>query len=573
MKPFKEALYEAVLFSYGKTLAKYNVFDQETILKNVGREIIEYLANEGYKLKEQGSLEDIKSVITFFVNNGFASSIDVEETDMGERILWHDLYGRDAYAKLQKFSNNPFLSCPLNASAIYVADKYGKTLKLKEKYFSEGSREVSSIEVIADKDDSEHMLNPLVIENARLFDLAEERNNKLEKANKELQILQKKYVNAQKMEAIGTLVGGIAHNFNSMLTGMLGKVYLASIDPGSNKAIKHLDDVQAIGHRAVDMISQLLVFSSDDSVERSSFSLSALYKKTVRLACFGLSDDITVITDITDEELFVFGNANELQQLLLNLINNARDALLDEKEKTIRISLDKKKVETDTYSKTCNICASYAAHLIVEDSGAEIAKQHLEKIYDPFFTTKEVGQGTGLGLSTVYGTVKSHDGDIQVKSEKNKETTFTVCFPLVEEINYDVPFEQIIDTSEMNATVLLVDDNSIIRDIISQILSNLGYHVLLATDREQAIDLFRENLDEINLVLSGFAMSETSDSEILYKMREMKPQLAIILITEDPLDDVQLKLQSDTIKLVEKPINLSELSREICASLLTDTSG
>ncbi|MBN1993555.1 MAG: hypothetical protein JW953_12720 [Anaerolineae bacterium] len=190
MKDFEKALYEALLVAFGKILAKYNVFAQGYILKDVGKEIIDYLNNHGFAFEEKGDLEDLSALTELFVKNGFAERLDIEPADKGQNYIWHNLYGAAAYEELYAIIANPFLSCPLNLCLYYLADKHNKTMRLYRKTFDVQNNVVESQYELVDKDmPQEEDIDPLVIENARLYELAQERADSLEKALKELKIL------------------------------------------------------------------------------------------------------------------------------------------------------------------------------------------------------------------------------------------------------------------------------------------------------------------------------------------------------------------------------------------------
>lgn len=190
MKDFQQVLYEGVLVSFGKILAKYNTFAQGSILKDVGKELIEYLNRHGFGFEEQGSFEDVARITQLFIENGFAEKIDVVPMERGNNFIWHNLYGIAAYKELHDVSDNPFLACPLNACLYYLADKHHKTMRLLSKSFDiDHSAAQSQYEVIDKEEVNAENFDALVIENARLYELANERAEKLEKAYKEIKTL------------------------------------------------------------------------------------------------------------------------------------------------------------------------------------------------------------------------------------------------------------------------------------------------------------------------------------------------------------------------------------------------
>ncbi len=190
MEDFERTLYESLLVAFGKILAKYNAFAQGSILRDVGKEIIEYLNRHGFDFEEMGDISDLSRLTNLFIANGFAEKLEVHPAEKGHNYVWYGLYGRAAYKELHDISDNPFLACPLNLCLYYLAQKHGKTMKLLDKQFDGESNVVESqYEVVDSEPLSVGDLDPLVIENARLYELAQERADRLEKAQKEIRTL------------------------------------------------------------------------------------------------------------------------------------------------------------------------------------------------------------------------------------------------------------------------------------------------------------------------------------------------------------------------------------------------
>ena len=190
MDDFHNVLYEAVLVAFGKVLAKYNIFTQGVILKDVGKEIIEYLNSHGFQFQETGHLSDLEDLTQLFVKSGFADGLEIEPADKGQNYIWRNLHGIAAYKELFDIADNPFLSCPLNLCLYYVADKHNKTMRLHKKSFDMEHQTAESQYELVDKQPCEAgTVDPLVIENVRLYELAQERADRLEKAYKEIKIL------------------------------------------------------------------------------------------------------------------------------------------------------------------------------------------------------------------------------------------------------------------------------------------------------------------------------------------------------------------------------------------------
>lgn len=190
MEDFERTLYESLLVAFGKILAKYNAFAQGSILRDVGKEIIEYLNRHGFEFEENGDVSDLARLTNLFIENGFAEKLEVSPAEKGHNYVWHNLYGRAAYKELHDISDNPFLACPLNLCLYYLAQKHGKTMRLLDKHFHGDCDVVESQYEVVDAAPLEAGdLDPLVIENARLYELAQERADRLEKAQKEIRTL------------------------------------------------------------------------------------------------------------------------------------------------------------------------------------------------------------------------------------------------------------------------------------------------------------------------------------------------------------------------------------------------
>jgi len=237
---------------------------------------------------------------------------------------------------------------------------------------------------------------------------------------------------SQKIEALGRLIGGVAHNFNNILSGIIGKVYLARKKTDSPDAIRHMDDIHDLGQNGARLIKHLQNFSRQSQQEKQRLSLNLLFKSAVRAASIDMPADVQVITDFPTSELGMLGDAAQLEQVATHLLTNARDAVAQTAEKIIRVSLEKQSSKQCPLPEHCSCSSNHVAMLTVEDSGCGIPQADLEHIFDPFFTRKKQDEGAGLGLSICSGTVQSHGGMIHVESEPGKGARFIVCLPLTD---------------------------------------------------------------------------------------------------------------------------------------------
>ncbi len=363
--------------------------------------------------------------------------------------------------------------------------------------------------------------------------------------------MEEKFLQAQKMEAVGTLVGGIAHDFNNILAAITGSAFLAHRKLGESKHLRHIE-LQA--ERASDMVKQLLAFARKDIIKMEVLSLNALVRQSTKLFKMATSEDIQVNIDICPDELIVKGDATQLQQVLMNLVNNARDALHESSTPVISISVTK--------SQTEQACIS------VSDNGHGIDDDHLNDIFEPFFTQKDVGKGTGLGLAMVKGTIESHGGIIDVESVIGQGTTFSFCLPLSEHHPDDI-----VGNAKKNdilaigggECILLVDDEPVVREVNRAILEELGYRVLEAADGLQAVAIFEADCAHIKLIVMDVVMPRMGGIKAADDIRKISAKVPIIFATG--YDRSQVLGKSNQLlshsKVMTKPFSASALNQSI----------
>ncbi|MES0370829.1 MAG: ATP-binding protein, partial [Mariprofundaceae bacterium] len=384
----------------------------------------------------------------------------------------------------------------------------------------------------------------------------------------EYEDLESQFHQAQKMEAMGVLVGGIAHDFNNMLAGMTGNLYLAKKKiPENPEVVKMLSSVEQLSFRAADMIQQLLTFARKGQVSMKQLPLVPFIKETLKLLRTSVPENIALHHDICSERLLISGDATQLHQVLMNLINNARDALEGVDDPRIRVKLepfepDKKFMKRHPYFKS----GIYAC-LCIEDNGTGIPEEQIKHLYEPFFTTKEEGKGTGLGLAMTFGAVKTHHGYIEVASVVGKGSKFNVYLPLLEVegmASYTPEDGEEKVAQGHGETILLVDDDVHVLEVGREVLKSLGYRVLEASNGLNAIDLFTENQDEIELIIMDVVMPELGGVKAAERIKEIRPDIKVIYSTGyDKQASLSGKLTSDEASFLSKPYSISNLARVI----------
>ena len=387
----------------------------------------------------------------------------------------------------------------------------------------------------------------------------------------EYKTMEDQFLQAQKMEAIGTLVGGIAHDFNNMLAAIQGNVYLSKQKLKDRPdVVEKLDSIEMLGMRAADMVKQLLTFARKDRVAKSTFSLNVFFKEAFKLAKTSVPENIELICDPCQEELIISGDATQLQQVLMNLLNNARDAVSDVAQPSISCSL-RLFIATDAFAKAhSDMKGDRFAQLVIRDNGAGISKEHVNKVFEPFFTTKGVGEGTGLGLAMVYGAVQSHGGIIDVDSDLGMGTTFSIYLPLSTR-----PITTEADASIIahghGETILLVDDEESMRATTAEVLSSLGYRVLIAEDGEEGLALFKVHSQDIALILTDIVMPRMGGIELAKAIRQLDKDMPIIFATGYDKDSaISTGDQVAQSTVINKPFSFTKLSQLIRKMMGTD---
>ncbi|HEX9206496.1 MAG TPA: ATP-binding protein [Candidatus Deferrimicrobiaceae bacterium] len=367
-------------------------------------------------------------------------------------------------------------------------------------------------------------------------------------------LLERQIIEMQKMEAVGTLAGGVAHDFNNILTGILGNLDLARRRVGESSPVSApIGECIRAAERAAQLTRQLLDFSRRSPSERRPADLGKIVREVVALFSQTIDRRIEITSSIEEDLLPAYVDPNQVHQVLMNLCVNARDAImesLDAAEKSgahpltgywIYIRAENAVVD-DEYCRLFPYARrGRYVRLSIGDNGAGMDENTQRRVFEPFFTTKKMGRGTGLGLSTVYGIVKQHNGWINLESMPGKGTTFCAYFPEAEEApEVEGPPREQERPARGRETVLFVDDEDLIRDLARQVLETNGYTVHLAEDGKKAIDLYAQRRGEVDLVILDLTMPHRSGMEVFRSIREMNPLARVILSSGNmPAEPVQ----------------------------------
>ena len=368
----------------------------------------------------------------------------------------------------------------------------------------------------------------------------------------ERQTLEEQFLQAQKMEAIGRLAGGVAHDFNNLLTVILGfcELLLANVDPDDPRQADIIE-IQKAGTRAAGLTRQLLTFSRKEIIEPTRLDLNEVMANMRVMLGRLIGEDVTVVLGLGPELAFVTADRGQVEQIVLNLAVNARDAM----PKGGTLTIETANVELDEHYAKTHVAVKpgpYVA-LTVTDTGTGMTPQVQARLFEPFFTTKEPGKGTGLGLATVQGVVARSGGSVTVSSEVGRGTSFTVYFPRAAAAMVIEPPKPIAQLPAGAQTVLVVEDEDALRALAKRLLEQQGYTVLVASNADEALELFEGN-PSIDVLLTDVVMPGTSGAELTRQLMERRPALKVLYMsgyTEDAIS--QHGVLKPGIALLHKP--------------------
>jgi CheY-like chemotaxis protein len=366
------------------------------------------------------------------------------------------------------------------------------------------------------------------------------------------------------MEAVGLLASGIAHDFNNILSAIVGYGSLLQTKMKSDDPLREsVDQILVSAERAAEVTHSLLAFSRKQVMKPKPVNIDAMMKRSEKLLSRLIGEDIEVRTNFAGKHLVSMADTGQLEQVLLNLATNARDAMPQGGCLTLEtqlVELDNNFIQDHGYGEP-----GMFAVISVTDTGSGMGKENMGKIFEPFFTTKEVGKGTGLGLAMVYGIIKQHNGYITVYSEPEKGTTFRIYLPTIkaeEEVIIKSAEEPL--PSRGNETILVAEDDSALRRLFSTVLQEYGYKVILAEDGEDAIKKFMDNNYKIQLVMLDMIMPRKSGKEAYNEIIKFRPDIKTLFssgYTADRLD--KDSLHKEGVDFIMKPSSPKDLLKKV----------
>ncbi len=376
--------------------------------------------------------------------------------------------------------------------------------------------------------------------------------------------LEEQLLQAQKIEAVGQLAGGVAHDFNNILSAIVGYAHLTLMKmPKDEPLRKHVEQILQASDKAAALTQSLLAFSRKQIMNPKPIDLNDIIKKLEKLLQRLIREDIHIATTYIPEVLTVFADSGQIEQVLMNLVTNARDAMPRGGRiviKTETMQMDSHFIDLHGYGK-----AGKYAFLSVSDNGEGMDAKTRERIFEPFFTTKEQGKGTGLGLAMVYGIIKQHEGYIDVHSEPGAGTTFEIYLPLsagtLETTRHQ---EEPAALKGGTETVLLAEDDSTLRKLMTTILHNQGYSVIEAADGEDAVQKYSSNSDSIQMLILDAIMPKKNGKETLDEIRLINPAVRALFVSGYAEDVVSKQgLLAAGINFIQKPLSPFALLKRV----------
>jgi signal transduction histidine kinase/CheY-like chemotaxis protein len=377
------------------------------------------------------------------------------------------------------------------------------------------------------------------------------------------QKLREQLIQAQKMESIGRLAGGVAHDFNNILSVIIGysDLILHKL-PEDSEAREELQIINDSGKKAANLTRQLLAFSRKQVLEMKVINLNAIVKDMSKLLSRMIGEDVTLDLNVSNRTSNVMADPSQIEQVLMNLAVNARDAM--PQGGTFSVEISDMELDGDFIQQHEGAKPGSYVHLSISDTGNGMSLEEQERIFEPFYTTKEIGKGTGLGLATIYGIVKQHNGFIYTKSQINKGTTFDIYLPIAYSKSTILEEEDQYSINNRSETILVVEDESSIRKLIYMILKPLGFNILEAVDGVEALEISEKHEGKIDVVLTDVIMPRMNGQEMAEKLQQSRPSSKVIFMS-GYTDDVIAEhgVLEPGIDFIQKPITSRNIVKKI----------
>jgi signal transduction histidine kinase len=405
----------------------------------------------------------------------------------------------------------------------------------------------------------------------QLEEKVEVRTAELEQANERLQheLAERKRTeeqlrHSQKMEAVGMLAGGIAHDFNNILTAIIGYGHLMQMKMKTDDPLmRNVEEILSASQRAASLTQGLLAFSRKQVINAMPVDLNLLIERISKLLKRMIGEDITLTLNLAKEDIIVNADSSQIDQVMMNLATNARDSMPHGgtlQIETQRVEFDERYILNHPYMKS-----GVYALIVVSDTGEGMDAETLDRIFEPFYTTKEVGRGSGLGMSIVFGIIKQHNGYINAYSKRGSGTTFKIYIPLINAMSsHETPEIRPVRMKGGSEVILLAEDDATIRRMMTSILRDVGYTVIEASDGEDALEKIAGEKGRIQFLILDVIMPKKNGKEVYDEAKKMIPGIKVLFVSGYTADIIQGKgIIDEGQDLILKPVPPDEFLEKI----------
>jgi signal transduction histidine kinase/CheY-like chemotaxis protein len=375
-----------------------------------------------------------------------------------------------------------------------------------------------------------------------------------------LKKLESSLLQAQKMESLGLLTSHIIHDFNNLLSGIMGYASLLEKKIGDNpKLKKYVSTIINSSERASTLINQLLNFTRKKMSEKEIININDLIKESLDFLAMNLQV-LNLDIQLYQSQILLRADKTKISQVLINLIINARDALENVQQPILHIKTDLVDI-----SNQSNLLDGQYALIEISDNGSGISQENLNKIFEPFFTTKGQGRGTGLGLAIVREIIRDFNGQIEVDSKPGGGTLFKILLPAIaKEIFHSIAQEDTEPAAHLEGMVLLIDDEEVVREIGHDMLKTLGLKCLTAANGTEGIEIFKKNSTEITLVILDIEMPGISGEKVFHILKELRPEIKILIASGYGREYLETEIfKSKISNFIPKPFKMEQLSYQV----------
>ncbi len=382
-------------------------------------------------------------------------------------------------------------------------------------------------------------------------------------AEEENKLLTSQLLQAQKMEAVGQLAGGIAHDFNNILTAIVGygNLLLTRVSPDRTLG-SYTEQILAAAERGATLTKSMLAFGRRQLMHPEPVRLHEIVSRVENLLVRLIGEDIELRMELSPDDPMIMADGGQIEQVLMNLASNARDALPGGGGITIRTNLVS--ITRETVAQTGITEPGRYVVLIFSDTGTGMNAEVQEKIFEPFFTTKEVGKGSGLGLAMVYGIIQQHNGHITVTSTPGEGTAFSIFLPVHDGSSGSRPVDEPLITQKGSETILVAEDDAVIRSLSQSLLEANGYRVILAKDGEHALEQYLTHREQIKLLILDLILPKRNGRDVYFCIRERDPAIRVLFISGYTADVLEQKgLREGGLDFLAKPVRPATLLRRV----------